>query len=111
MLREFHLDNMRPSIGAVPGGIRRHRAKRSDFNADGLLLPKDQIRTGQYKDSIPSLADPKSVPVAEETSCLPTDRIVAVTIDGQTRDYPISILNAHEAVNDTLGPVQIAAIH
>ncbi len=37
-----------------------------------------------------------------------TDRVIGVTVNGESRAYPLAVMNAHEVVNDTLGGVPIA---
>ncbi len=37
-----------------------------------------------------------------------TDRVAGVALNGESRAYPLAVLNAHEVVNDTLGGVPIA---
>jgi hypothetical protein len=39
---------------------------------------------------------------------VPTDRVAGIVINGEARAYPLSILNAHEVVNDVVGGVPIA---
>ncbi|MHC4219089.1 MAG: DUF3179 domain-containing (seleno)protein [Planctomycetota bacterium] len=40
-----------------------------------------------------------------------TDRVIGVTVNGESRAYPIQILNCHEVVNDTLGGVPIVVTY
>ncbi len=42
---------------------------------------------------------------------VPSDRIAAVTINGETRGYPLRVLVFHEVINDVLGGVPIAVVH
>lgn len=40
-----------------------------------------------------------------------SDRVIGVTINGESRAYPVSVLNVHEIINDTLGNVPIAVTY
>ena len=105
-----------PRVGGRARGPRPlpgPRASLEQFNIENLLLPDDQILGGgPAKDGIPALTDPKTVAGdAAEVMFGPTARIIAVTVNGQTRGYPINILNWHEAVNDTLGQTPIGVIY
>ncbi len=81
------------------------------FDTTGLTIQRKQIRSGgPRKDGIPSLTDPKTVPV-KEAQYQAKGRVVIVTVNKVTRGYPIAILNWHEAINDVLGKVPIAVIY
>lgn len=83
----------------------------AQFNTTDLTIPRDQILSGgPPKDGIPSLTDPKLVPVAE-AKFADDDRMAVVTVGETTRAYPIKILTWHEAINDKLGDVPIALIY
>ena len=64
--------------------------------------PNSILSGGPPKDGIPSIDEPRFVPVAEATL---DDRepVVGLAIDGDARAYPLSILTWHEIVNDTVG--------
>jgi len=83
----------------------RHRSTPLDlFNTEGLLIPRGRIFPGgPPKDGIPALVDPQVVPVAEADFLRPDDRVIGVTVNGESRAYPIGVLNWHEIINDHLG--------
>ncbi len=84
---------------------------RTPFDFSNMQLPQDQIaRGGPRKDGIPSLTNPKTVPVTSADFMKPKDRVVGVTVNGESRAYPIKVLNYHECYNDTLGGVPIAVV-
>lgn len=64
---------------------------------------------GQYKDGIPSVANPEMESIEEASRWL-TDRspVIAVEIDGEARAYPQAILMWHEIANDELAGIPIA---
>ena len=73
------------------------------FDWADLKLPRQRILSGgPPKDDIPSLTKPDTVPIAG-VPFAPQHRVVGVTVNGESRAYPIAILNHHECVNDELG--------
>jgi len=101
------------SAGSPAGsGTRNAPAPLEEFDTSNLQVDRGRIRSGgPPKDGIPALTDPELIS-AEDADYLEDDsRVVSVTIDGQSRAYPLNILNWHEAINDTLGGVPIAVIY
>ena len=71
------------------------------------LRPSD-IVTVLPKDAIPAIMSP-SFEEAGKASWLRHDNVVVgMSIAGESRAYPVSILSRHEIVNDKLGSVPIA---
>jgi len=71
------------------------------------LRPND-IVTVLPKDAIPAIMSP-SFEEAGKASWLHHDNVVVgMSIAGESRAYPVSILSRHEIVNDKLGGVPIA---
>lgn len=67
------------------------------------IRPEEIVWGGVRKDGIPALRNPKRIP-AERASYL-TDRelVFGASINGQTRAYPLRVLDWHEMVNDAIG--------
>lgn len=63
---------------------------------------------GVRPDGIPDLNHAPVVPAEVQDYLQPDDRVFGVTINGQSRAYPLRIVNAHEMANDTLGGEPIA---
>jgi phosphatidate phosphatase APP1 len=40
-----------------------------------------------------------------------TDRVIGITVNGESRAYPLKLMNVHEVSNDTLGGVPIAVTY
>jgi len=81
------------------------------FDTSNLQLPQERLLSGgPPKDGIPSITDPATVSIMDADFMLDDDRIVGVTLNGESRAYPIKVLNYHECYNDTLGGVPIAVI-
>ncbi len=81
------------------------------FDLSDLQIPEAGIRRGgPPKDGIPAITDPKTAAVGVADFMLGDDRVVGVTVNGESRAYPIKVLNYHECYNDVLGGVPIAVI-
>ena len=65
---------------------------------------------GVLPDGIPDLRDPKMLTAAEADYLNDGDRVFGVTINGDSRAYPLRIVNAHEMVNDTVGGEPISLL-
>lgn len=72
-------------------------------------IPLNQIRDGgPGKDGIPALTNPRLLTAEEGSRYLAnTDIVIGIAFNGQSRAYPIRILNWHEIVNDRVGDVDI----
>ena len=58
---------------------------------------------GVRTDGIPDLRSPSTLTPAEADYMEPDDRVFGVHINGESKAYPLRIVNAHEMVNDTVG--------
>ena len=73
---------------------------------DGLDL---QIVTVLSKDAIPAILDPKFLDTrAANAQMAPNERVLGVSVKGESRAYPLKMLSRHEVVNDEVGGVPIA---
>jgi len=82
------------------------------FDLRELSIPAEEIRGGgPPKDGIFAITNPKTVTAAEARFLKTTDRVIGVSLGGQPRAYPISILTQHEIVNDNLGGTPIAVTY
>lgn len=66
------------------------------------------INGGPGKDGIPSIDDPRFLPVSDEDRLADREPVMVVEINGDHRAYPIRYLMFHEIVNDTVGDVPVA---
>ncbi len=79
------------------------------FDLSNSTLPREQIlHGGPPRDGIPALSDPKLIKAADADYLKPIDRVVGITLKGQSRAYPIAILNWHEIVNDAIDDQRFA---
>lgn len=86
---------------------RRPSATSPDF--DGWAVPKDQVLDGgPGKDGIPSIDDPKFIPVGDVNFLSDEKLVLVATQDGMIKVYPHDILDWHEIVNDRIGSRDVA---
>jgi hypothetical protein len=79
---------------------------------DGIkhIIPLDEIKSGgPPKDGIPAIDNPKFVKDARFVS--DDDLVIGLSINGQSRAYPLSILVWHEIVNDKIGNTPVAVTY
>ena len=82
-----------------------------DFLYDGVktrIRLEEVVWGGVKKDGIPDLINPPVVSAAEATYLERSDRVFGVSLNGESRAYPLRILNAHEMANDVVGGVPFA---
>ena len=70
--------------------------------------PTEIVWGGVDPDGIPDIRDPKMLTPDEADFLDEDDRVFGVSINGDTRAYPLRIINAHEMVNDTVGGESIS---
>jgi hypothetical protein len=76
---------------------------RNGFVLAPASVPVEEIlRGGPPRDGIPALDHPRQVP-PEEAGFADDAVVLGVVLGGEARAYPVSILNHHELVNDTVG--------
>lgn len=75
---------------------------------DPLIDLDDLLSGGPPPDGIPSIDYPLFQPVSEVNWLDDDEPVLSLTIDGQTKAYPIRIMTWHEIVNDRLAAVPVA---
>lgn len=89
------------------------------FDISNLELDRAYIDTPLlHRDMTPVMDEPQYLSAADvealegrEKYLVSTDRVVGVNLNGESRAYPISILNVHEIIHDTLGGTPIAVTY
>lgn len=77
---------------------------KKGFNLQNAIIPIKNIKDGgPPRDGIPSIDQPKFLPVNKASYLTDTDRVLGVIYNGIQKAYPIKILNFHEIVNDQFG--------
>ena len=69
---------------------------------DPLIDPAAVVSGGPPPDGIPPIDDPRFLDVAEVDLLADTEPVVVLSLDGDTRAYPVQILTWHEIVNDVV---------
>lgn len=82
---------------------------KTDFGT--LTVEPSEIQTIILRDQIPSIDDPKFIPVSEETDLPEREPVMSLVIDGDARAYPLRIMMWHEIVNDTVGKMPVAVTY
>ena len=80
---------------------------KTDFSRHTVPL-REFMSGGPGKDGIPALERPRFLPVAKATYLRPQEPVIALTLAGHARAYPLQILVWHEIVNDTVAGVPVA---
>lgn len=72
--------------------------------------PTEIVWGGVLPDGIPDIRDPKMLPPDDADFLDSDERVFGVSINGDTRAYPLRIINGHEMINDTVGgePISLA---
>ena len=89
-----------------------------DLDVEPVTIPDDS-ETGEDreleivrllgKDAIPAILQPEFVSVSEADQWMsPEEGVLGVSIGGEDRAYPVSMLSRHEIVNDVLGGEPVA---
>ncbi|MDP7029437.1 MAG: DUF3179 domain-containing (seleno)protein [Phycisphaerales bacterium] len=88
------------------------------FDLSNLRLPATAVLEPAmlYRDMVPvldepaavvSIADVRRIAMTRKKFLLPDDAVIGVTVEGESRAYPVSMLHVHELVHDNLGGVPI----
>jgi len=93
----------------------RYEWPSTDFSKTSIDYA-EILSGGPPKDGIPAIDNPKFIPLSalEDESSFSiegSEPVVGVTIDGEMRAYPVSILMWHEIVNDEIGGMPIAVTY
>ena len=78
----------------------------TDFETSSVDLG-EIISGGPPKDGIPSIDDPRFLPVAEEEGLSPQEPVISLVVNGDARAYPLRIMTWHEIANDVVGGVPV----
>lgn len=102
-------EDIKPKPGYVSFKARQYARIDPAFSN---FLKEDHPRTirveeivwgGVRKDGIPALHNPKRIPASQARYLTDDEMVFGVSIKGQSRAYPLRILDWHEMVNDSVG--------
>ncbi len=100
--------------------VKRKEFLRIDRNFDDFLREAYLDRTrmkirfeeitwgGVRKDGIPSLDKPEMIDAVDADYLVGSDFVFGISINGDTRAYPLRIMGWHEMFNDVIGGVPLA---
>ncbi len=77
---------------------------------NGTAMSNDieyDIRQALPQDAIPAIKKPKFVS-ASKANINPSEPVIGITINGDSRAYSVYLLNSHEIVNDVVGGKPVA---
>ena len=107
-------------VGVRPIGDGRDPATYG-FDLSNLSVPREALSaSGNPRDFWRSLDNPKTLEGSEVAArnegqrqkyAVSEDRVIGITINGESRAYPLSLMNVHEVVNDTLGGVPVCVTY
>lgn len=102
-----------PAPEEKPEPIRRPDAVdlHETYDMSDLRIPENEIHTLLPRDSIPALTDPKMENPADVGWLAPEDRVIVVTVEGETVASPMRLLNWHEVFNMTVGGEPVAVTY
>ncbi len=99
-------------LGVIVYKISISPGPSNGFDLSNSILPRDEIvHGGPPRDGIPALSDPKMIAASAADYLADSDRIIGITLNGQSRAYPIAILNWHEIVNDEIDNKRFAVTY
>jgi hypothetical protein len=102
---------------AYPAPGDGKNVKSYGFDLSNLQLEEDTLTPAmQHRDMSPVLTNPTMYTVDELATVnntkrnpflVDSDLIVGISLGGETRAYPLHILNLHEVINDTIGGIPV----
>ena len=87
------------------------REPGSDLFPEPLIELGDLISGGPPPDGIPPIDQPEFEDVDVVEWLEDNDPILSLTVDGETRGYPVGIMTWHEIVNDEVGGTPVAVTY
>ncbi|MBN4073952.1 DUF3179 domain-containing protein [bacterium AH-315-E10] len=88
------------------GGQQEHE----HFKIDNLILDDTQFHYGLGRENFPAVVNPRFEPADLASSWLnDNEAIIGISVNGESKAYPIRLLQQHEVVNDTVGGESIFA--
>lgn len=109
-----------PMMGRHPTGDGR-TLESYGFDLSTLLVEKDElVASSQPRSFLPSRDDPapmlgRDMAIFNEENrpkyVVSTDRVLGIVVNGKSHAWPLSMLNAHEVVNDSVGGEPVAATY
>ena len=98
---------------ANTGNVNPVSISQTEKEEENNIISLDQIVSGgPPPDGIPSIDNPKFIPVQEANKYLEgSELVLGLNINGDVRAYPLQILVWHEIVNDKVGDIPVAVTY
>jgi hypothetical protein len=97
------------SRGSDDGGVTEFGGgDRGSQGSEDAQVSASEITDVLPPDSIPSIDEPKFILPGEATFLADKEPVIRVTVNGDTRAYPLQIMTWHEIVNDEIGGEPVA---
>jgi hypothetical protein len=120
VLLVFAWSMLGPIMGRRPTGDG-HNLASYGYDLSTLLVPRESLTpSGNPRGFLPSLDAPAHLRGAEmrvfnennrPKYVVSTDRVLGIVINGQAHAWPLSMLNVHEVVNDTVAGLPVVATY
>jgi hypothetical protein len=120
VLMVFVWSMLGPIMGRRPIGDG-HSLDSYGYDLSTLRAPRETLRpSGNPRGFLPSLDHPEHLRGAEmlvfnernrPKYVVSTDRVLGIVVDGQAHAWPLSMMNVHEVVNDTVAGVPVVATY
>ncbi len=72
------------------------------------IRPEEIVWGGVQKDGIPALKNPRHVGAAKASYLKDRDQVFGVSLGGESRAYPLRIMDWHEMANDVVGGIPVS---
>ncbi len=72
------------------------------------IRPEEIVWGGVPVDGIPALDNPKMIPAEQADYLLPDEAVFGISLNGDSRAYPLRIMDWHEMANDVIGGVPVS---
>jgi hypothetical protein len=99
-----------PGMGLADERAWRAAGWRTDFSKRAVDLG-EIMSGGPPRDGIPSIDQPKFRKASDVTDMGGHEPVIALSLGGETRAYPLRILTWHEIVNDVVGGRPVAVTY
>jgi hypothetical protein len=96
----------------APDGSVSALEDRFDPRLPEPLIPPDLVQSGgPPPDGIPPIDEPTFEPADAVTWLEPDEPVLSLTVEDETRAYPLRVMTWHEIVNDTVAGIPVAVTY
>ncbi|MEX0991201.1 MAG: DUF3179 domain-containing protein [Actinomycetota bacterium] len=100
------------SLGRIGGRERAETLGEPRRSSPSPLIDEDRILSGgPPPDGIPPIDDPKFAPASDIDFLQGREPVLALSVETESRAYPLQILTWHEIVNDTVAGTPVAVTY